>query len=203
LCLAHQSDDPGEHRIGAQRGGAYVKHAGAVYRRANHPVARVFGHRQRLAGQNRLVDSTLTADHLAIDRHPLARADHDLVAATNSLHRQIELLAITADSRGGGLQGGQRSQCRGGLALGSRFEGIARQDEGDDQDHRLVVDIRRDTASNERIRCNCGHDAVDKSRSGAHRHQRVHVGRMVSKGGPGPHVEVTASPDHHHHGEQQ
>src|SRR5574337_85662 len=68
LCRFDHADDARERGLGADRGGAYQQRALGVERAAGHLVAAALGHRQALAGDQRLVDMAAALDHLAVDR---------------------------------------------------------------------------------------------------------------------------------------
>ena len=80
-------DDLRQHGVLADAPRLDDQAAGAVERGAGHRVAGDLLDRQRLAGQHRLVDRRAALDHLAVDRHLLARphpqpvADRDLPRA--------------------------------------------------------------------------------------------------------------------------
>ena len=78
-------------------GGAEAEGAGLVERGPHDLVAGFLLHRQRLAGQHRLVDGRATFEHHAIDRHLLARPDDDHVVHQHVVHGQVEFQPLAHD----------------------------------------------------------------------------------------------------------
>ena len=203
LGVAHQGHDARQDTVRAQGGGAEAEGAGAVDGAADDTITHGLLHRQRLAGEHRLVHRAAPVHHLTVHRNPFTRADQDDLAPAHRLHRQVHFLTIALDPGGLRLEIHQRPQRHGGLPLGARLEGVAGQDEGDDDDHRFVVHVRQEPATREDLRRHGGHDRVEERRAGANRHQGVHVGGMVTEGGPGAGVEVPAGPRHDKEGGHQ
>ena len=79
LGLADHADDLGQQRVGADLLGADQQAAGAVDRAADDLRARLLLHRDRLAGDHRLVHRAAALDDDAVHRHLLAGPDaqHD------------------------------------------------------------------------------------------------------------------------------
>ncbi len=183
--------------VRAERRGPVAEGARAVDRAADHPVASLLLDRHRFAGEHRLVHGAGAREHLAVHRHPLAGADGHRVAAPHLLHRYVDLPVLAQDARRLRLQGDQGAQGGRGTALGPRLERVAGEDEGDDDDHRLVVDVRRHSPREEEAGDQRGERGVEERRARAHGHEGVHVRRVVAEAGPGPRVEMPAGPGHH------
>ena len=103
-----------------------------------------FFDRQALAGQHALVERRAALVDDAVDRHLLARPHADQVADLDCFDRDILLDAVADDARGPGLQAHQGLDRGAGLLPGARLEPAAQQDQGDDDDRRLVVQVRRE-----------------------------------------------------------
>ena len=85
--------------LGADRAGAHDQQAFAIDRAAGHAVALLLGHRQALAGDQRLVDLARAFEHDAIDRHALARPHDHQVIDTHLRERHFDLGAVAAHAR--------------------------------------------------------------------------------------------------------
>ena len=73
LRLGHHLDDARQHRLLADLLRAHDEAAAAVERAADHLGPGLLLDRQRLAGDHALVDGARPFDHLAVDRHAVAR----------------------------------------------------------------------------------------------------------------------------------
>ena len=141
LRLADQADDPGQQGVFADTGRPAMQDALAIGRRREHLVARRLAHRHALAGQHRLIDAGRSIDHLAIDRHALARPDHEDIAGHQRVDRDLDPLAVAFDARRLRLQADQRFDRLRGARLGACLKQLAKQDQGDDRRPALEIDV--------------------------------------------------------------
>ena len=99
LGALDELDDPGERGVPPDAGGAHDERAGRVEGRPDDLVAGALGGRDRLAGQQRLVDRRRAVDNDAVDRHLVARPNAQEVADDDRLERDV-LLEVAADEPG-------------------------------------------------------------------------------------------------------
>ena len=202
LGLFDQAHDLRERRLGAHAGGAERERAGRVQRGADDLVAGLFDHRQRFAGEHRLVDGRDTLDDDAVDRHLLAGAHAHEVAVHDLGDRQVELGAVAHHSSRARLQPDQRADGLAGLALGARLEQAPEQDEGDDERGRVEVHGRAQAVVVEETGEEDAGGAVEVGRRGAQRDQRVHGRAAVARRGQGGAVELAPYPELHRRGQR-
>ena len=97
--------------------------------------------RDRLAGQHRLVDARAALQHLAVDRHLLARAHAQAVADVHVRQRNVLFGAVGAQTpRGLRREAEQRLERRRGARARLQFQHLAEQRQRDDDRGRLEVD---------------------------------------------------------------
>ena len=77
LCLGDQTLDARQRGVVADGGDPHPQRVVGGHRARDDVVADLAPHRPGLAGDHRLVDVGPTVDHLAVGRHPAARADDD------------------------------------------------------------------------------------------------------------------------------
>ena len=101
------ADDLSQHRGLAHRRRPETERAGLVYCAAGHGAARCLLDRHGLARDHAFVDPACARRHLAVDRHPLARADLDDIARADFGDRHFDQAAIAKDTGGLGLKSDQ------------------------------------------------------------------------------------------------
>jgi len=188
LCLADQTNDPGQQRLFADAGRPAMQDALAVGGRREHLVARRFADRHALAGQHRFVDAGGAVDHLAIDRHALAGAHHEDIARHQGIDGDLDPLTVALDARRLRLQLDQRFDRFGSPCLGARLEQLAEQHHGDDGRAALEINVLIESEQRDHRRESPGH-------AGAERNQHIHVGAPTAQGLPGAIVEAPADPE--------
>ena len=129
LRLLHQVHDLRQGGVGADLGRAEAHAAAAVDRAGDHGVARPLGDRHALAGDQRLVDAGLALGDLAVNRHLVARLEHDDVVDLHVAARNREFLAIAQHRRLGRHQVEQRAQRLVGAAPRAHLHPVAEQHE--------------------------------------------------------------------------
>ena len=189
LCLRglDQMDDPRQPAVTAETQDTHLHRAAAVDRPRVDLVARLLVDRPRLARERRLVDVAAPTDHQAIERHLFARADDDLVARSDRIHRNPLLAAVAPDERLARRQVDQRpyrlprafhrpdlEPLRDGKeehdARG--FRPVAERERSDHRDHHQHVDIEDARArSGERAACRKGN--ADSRTRHIERHRRA------------------------------
>ena len=85
----HQADDAGIGAFRGRPGGLEIEGVADIGRAAQHRLAAALLHRQRLAGERRLVEHRHPFDHRAVDRHHVALADQQPVAGHNEIERDL------------------------------------------------------------------------------------------------------------------
>ena len=118
LRVFHQADDAGQHGLAAH--GAHLHHhaALAIDGAAGKFAADFFTNRQRLAGQHRFINLRLALQQCAVHRETLAGFDDQLVAHQHLGHWNINFAIQSDPMRRLRPQRVQRTDGRGGLALG-------------------------------------------------------------------------------------
>ena len=161
LCFLDHADDLRQHRVAADRRGPDREGALLVHGSGHDLAAARLGHRDRFAGDHRLVDIAFALDDFTIDRDTVAGADLHDVAGQHRIDRQIDRLAVAADTRGLGLKSDQPLDRFRSAPLGAGLEQPAEQDQGDDNRGGFIIDVHRPSGQEAR-------------REG--RHQRIEVG---------------------------
>ena len=87
-------------------------------------------------------------------------------------------------------------QGRSRLPGGASFQHFADEHERGDDDHRFVVDVGSQPVTREHGWGDGGDSRIEKGGPGSDCYERVHVGRVVSEGGPRAGIEATTSPRH-------
>ena len=199
LRLRDHLDDLREHRVAPDALGAHEKAAGAIHRAAGDFVAGRLLDRHRLAGEHRFIDVRLPLDDPAIDRHFLAGAHAQLIAALHFIERHFAFFAVANDDARSAARDRASADRAAGAAAGAQFEHLSEQDEHGDHRRRFEVDAdlavllkrRRKDAGREH------HDrAVEPRHADADRDQREHVEVSVDERLPAAHEERPARPQH-------
>ncbi len=86
------------------RSDAHEQRARAVDRSTNDRIAFALLDGHGLAGDQRLIDTGMTADHRAVGRDALAGSDSHMVAKLHFFDGQLDLLRAAHDASGFGLQ---------------------------------------------------------------------------------------------------
>ena len=141
LRLGNHGDDAGEGGLGAGAVDLHVEAAGGVLRAAGDAVAFVLLDRDRLAGDERLVDRASAVDDDAIDRHPVAGAHAQHVTDHDIGERHLGRVAVRLDlQRRLGREVEEGADCTAGLRPRPEFQHLAEKDEGGDHRRRLEID---------------------------------------------------------------
>src|SRR3546814_7824304 len=94
----------------AVRALAHNEAAGLVDRSADHLVAGLLGHGQRLPADHGLVDRARTLGYFAIDRHLVARTNAEQVTARQLVERHFALVSAAEDLECGRRREFERSE---------------------------------------------------------------------------------------------
>ena len=197
LRLLDQANDAGEQGLRPDPGGAATQVSVAVEGGGKDAVTAALVDGQTLAGEHSLIDRRLALLDHTIDRHRVARPQHEEVSGLERLHCHLDELAITLDQRHLRLQAKQGVQCRRGAGLGARLHQLAEQHERDD--HRRGFEVHMQVVASAE-----GHDhAVEVGHRGAERDQHVHVGAATAQRGPCATIKARTNPELHRGCEQQ
>jgi hypothetical protein len=158
----------------------HVEAARAVQRAASDAVADRFLHRDRLAGQQRLIDGASAFGDRAVDRDLVAGSDSQHVADLDGGERDGLGLAVRVDlKRRLGCKIEQGADGAAGLLPGAKLEHLAEQHERHDDGGCLVVDRYQAMSVphgfGEQARRYGGDQAVEEGRSRAERDQGEHI----------------------------
>jgi hypothetical protein len=187
------ADDAGQRRLGADGRRADGQRAFGIDGAAGHLVADALGHRQALAGDQRLVDVAAAFDDVAVDGHAVTGAHDDEVADHDLFDRNVHLDITAAHAGGGRAQRVESADGIGRLPLRALLEPLAEQHQRDDGGGGLEVQVRHAV-------CGMFEEQVDREpvgRRGAQRHQQVHVAGLGDHRLPARAVEAPAEPELH------
>ena len=138
LRFLHEPDDLLKRGVAADTRRAEPERAGAVHASPEHGAAGLLVHRQRLAGEHRLIHRGRAVEPLAVDRQPLAGPHDDDVARQDPGDGHGELDAVADDAGVARLKpdepanGVRRARAR------PRLQKPAEQHEDDDCGRHLV-----------------------------------------------------------------
>ncbi len=198
LGVFHQADDLRQHRFPAERSGAQEQAAFAVDRAAGDLVAGSLGHRQALAGDQRLVGVAAAVEHLAVHREAFAGTHHHLVAEAQLGDRHLFLATVAQAHRALRAQRLEGADGAGGLALGAAFQVLAEEDQGDHHGGGFEVEVRHMAGRGGQPEV----DAEAVAGAGAEGDQQVHVAGTGLHRAPGGDIEARAD-DELHRGRQE
>jgi hypothetical protein len=136
---------------------------------------------------------------IAVDGHPLARADTTM-SPTATCSTGVEISAPSRQHAGDRrAQRVQRADRIGRLPLGARLEPLAQQHQRDDGRRGLEVQVRHAVVGvlEQQV------DRQPVGRAGAQRHQQVHVAGSCLHRLPAGAVEARAQPELHRRGQRQ
>ncbi len=133
LRLLDEMDDARQRRVAADVGDAHIERATAVDGAREHGVSRELLHRQRLAGNRRLIDRALAGDDDAVERNLLAGADDEDHAHGDALDIDSAIAGRVADERVGRREIEQRAH---GVARAFERPCLERLREREEKDHR-------------------------------------------------------------------
>ena len=200
LRLAHELDDLGEERVASDALGAHHEAPGPVDRAAGDPVARPLLHRDRLAGDHRLVDGAPALEDDAVDRHLLTRADAEPVADLEPFERCVRLAPVLGEAAGRlRLESEERPDGLAGPAARLELEDLA--EEHQDRDHGGDLEVHRHLAlgaarrRGEQAGGHRRHHAVGVGDSRAEADQREHVRAPVHDRRPAALEKRPAGPE--------
>ena len=91
LCVFHQTNDVGQHRLIADRPHLHHHTAVAVDGAARELVPWRLGHRQRLACEHGFIDLGLAFQQGAVHRKAFSGFDHNAVSEQHLSHRHVHL----------------------------------------------------------------------------------------------------------------
>ncbi len=214
-----------DRRAGALRGGdhghdlgkrrllpgaidAHVEAAGAVERAAGDAVAGRLLHRNRLAGQQGLIDGASALDDDAVDGDLVAWPDPQHVAGLDRGERHgLGLAILQHTQRRLGREVEQSADGAAGLLPGAELEHLAEQHERHDDGGGLVID--RDEPMGvahgvgEQPRRDRGDQAVEKGSPGAEPDQGEHVEPARADRGEPAYEKRPAAPQHRRGGQRE
>ncbi|MNM73950.1 hypothetical protein D3C81_856970 [compost metagenome] len=199
LGVFHQADDPRQHGLAAQRGGADAQHAFAVDRAAGDLVARGLGHRQAFPGDQRLVGMALAVEDFAIHRETLAGAHQYLVTQAQFGDCHIFFAAIAQASGALRAQGFEGADGGGGLPFGAAFQVFAKQDQGDDHRAGFEIQVWHGAGGGGQPEV----EAQTVAGAGAEGDQQVHVAAAGFHRLPRGNIEARAEDELHRRGEKE
>ncbi len=133
-------------------------------------------------------------DH-PVDGHLLARPNANQITDLDCLDRDVLLHAVTDHTGRLGLQAHQSADRLAGSLLGPRFQPSAHEDQGDDDDRRLVVEVVFEPPLPSSVGPKGDEGAVAVGHAGADGHKRVHVRAAVLGGCPCGAVKDLTSPE--------
>ena len=188
LRLLDEPRDLRERRLGADPRRADDETAVRVDGRAGDRRSRADLDRNRLAGQQRLVDRRGSLDDDAVGRDLLAGADDEHVAGRQLLHRDEHLLAVAEQPRLLRAELEQRTDRRTAAALRAQLEEAAEQDQRRDHAGGLEVRVRVEPADQHDRRPRPGGERAERD-------QRVHVRGAVAGTRQRGAVEAEAAPE--------
>ena len=165
---------------------------------ASTAIARRFRDRNAFAGQHRLVDRRLAAQHAAVDRDAIAGAhdEHDRRPASEASGTSLRL-AVALAQHGRGLQLEQIADRIRRPGPRAPLEELAEEHERDHDGGRLEVDV----LSGQRHEPHG--DAVRERGRRAERDQHVHVRGAAAQRFPRTGVEARAGPELHRRRERE
>ena len=180
LRLGDHRDDASEERLGADLLRAQDERARSVHGSADDAIAGALLHRNRLAGNHRLVDSASALDNDAVHRHLLARTHAQAVSGLDRVERHVLLSAAALDAaRRLRREIEERADRRRGAPARAQLEHLPEQDQRDDDDSGLEVDGNRVRRAAKRDGEHAGHErrnhAVNVRDRNAEPDQREHV----------------------------
>ena len=161
LRALHQMNDARKRRIAVDAGDAHLEGAPAVDGAGEHFVARRFVNRQRLAGDRRLVDGTVSGQHMPVQRNLVAGPHDNHHAGHDLLHAHPAIAGSVAHQRVGWCEIHQRPD---GEARAIQRAGFERLGHREQEHHRGGL---RPLAEPDGA---CGgnqHEDVDVDRAGA------------------------------------
>ena len=167
------------------------------------PVPRLLLHGNAFAGKGTLVNACPAGEHRAVHGDGAAGADDHRVAHLHLLHGNRHLCPVPADGGGFGAQIHQGADGVAGFALGSGLQEFAQGDEGQDHGGRLKIQVVQVMLYQLHVsmpqavgHAEQGGNAVNQRRQGAHRNQRIHIGRTVIQGFQTPEIIDPVQVDH-------
>ncbi len=199
LGVFHQADDPRQHSLATERGGAHQQPTLAVDRATGDAVAWRLVHRQALAADQRFVGLAFALDHFAVHRETLARLDQHQVVQAQRGDGDVFLAAVDHPCRAVRTQGFQCPDRRAGLALGAAFQVFAQQHQGDDHRRGLEIQVRHLPGRRRPPLI----EAQAVTGAGADGDQQVHVAGTGAHRLPAGDVEARTEDELHRRGEQE
>ena len=207
LGLHHHLHDLRQHGTGAHPLGLHGERTAGVEGGTDQFVAAALGHRHGFAGEHGFVYRAAAVQHQTVHRHFFAGAHAQAVADVYVGERNVGLAAVVGNAAGGfGRQAKQGFDGRRGLRAGFELQQLAQQGERNDRRRRLEVH-RHPAHGHKRcrkhLRCQRGHQAVDKGRARAQADQRPHIRAAVAQRLPAAHKKRRTRPQHHRQAQDQ
>ncbi len=179
--MPDQLDHPRQRRLARRAEHTRGERTFAIDRACKHLVARLLFHRQRFAGEPRLVDVRSAGENLGIQRHPGSRADENGLIREHRPDGHRNRL-ITANDHP--LLRRQVEQSADGLRrppLGPDLQILAERHEREDhpgihEGHRRMVCHTRRTETMDEM-----HHTARVGGSRTQGNQRIHVGRKIPR----------------------
>ena len=174
LCVLHQFDNFGQHGVTPDRAHPNEHAAVSVDAAAREHSARRLGHRQRLAGEHRLIELGAAFLQHTVYRHALARQHHHAVADQQLQHGHVGLFAVFQNHvRQRRPQRMQRANRGGGLALGACLQPFTQHHQRNHHRRRLKIQVRHAAV----LRAPPQPHRQTPARTRANGHQQIHVAR--------------------------
>ncbi len=189
LGLLDQADDLGQDRGLADRFRTDPDESFEVHRPSDQGIARDFADRETFARDHAFVQTGPSVQNHPVDGDPLSRAQDDHVADPNLLDGDFTLRSVAEQARRPRPEPQQALDRFARPSPRTRFQELARYDEGDDRGRGLEVDMSRSQTQQD-------DDGVEVRHRRPQRHQDVHVRRRVAQRLPSadvvlpPHVEL-------------
>ncbi len=199
LGVFHQADDPRQHGLATERGGAHQQAPLAIDRAAGDAVARRLVHRQALAADQCFVGLAFAFEHFAVHRETLAGLDQHQVVQAQRGDGDVFLAAVDYPCRAVWAQGFERANGGAGLALGAAFQVFAQQHQSDHHRRGLEIQVRHLPG----WCCPPLIEAQAVTGAGADGDQQVHVAGTSAHGLPAGDVEARTEDELHRRGEQE
>jgi hypothetical protein len=181
LRLRHHLHDLRKHGLRADLLGPHDEAARGVEAGPDHPVARPFLDRDRLAGDHRLVDARPALDDDAIDRHLFAGAHAKPVSDVHVSELDVLFGSVATDApRRARREAQQRADRARGLRSRAQLEELAHQRERDDDRGRLEIHLHA------AVMRESGWKRLGRDR----RDHAVEIGRRDPEPDQGPHIRI-------------
>ena len=197
-----------EHGVAPDFVGPHDKAALLIDAAANDRVSSLLTDRQGLTRDHGFIHVGVAFEHLAIERHFVARPNPQPVAHLYLIERHVRLTAVISQlSCRGRRKVQQRLDGAGGFLPGPELKHLAHQYQHNNDGGRLEVHGNRAILLPEGIgkylRHQGRYEAVDQRNPGTNCDQGEHVQVTAEHRFPTPHKKWRTTPDHHRGGQNQ